>query len=174
MSSVCSLCPLCAVCSSYYSYYSYVGGVRRRYLESPERQTIGGCLFFLPIIYIQEHNIFRMIGYIQYVKYKSTACRILLKQRYPCESDPPPPPPEVDHPSIFNFYFPFFAKCSFCFLDRDQDNYNYKFSNNSLTFKEGENVRSVWCLKKNQNAPRPSEHPPVRGGKMSKRLGGVL
>ena len=25
------------------------------------------------------------------------------------------------------------------------------------------------CLKKNQNAPRPSEHPPVRGGEMSKR-----
>ena len=29
------------------------------------------------------------------------------------------------------------------------------------------------CLKKNQNAPRPSEHPPVRGGEMSKRLGGI-
>ena len=29
------------------------------------------------------------------------------------------------------------------------------------------------CLKKNQNAPRPSEHPPVMGGKMSKRLGGI-
>ena len=29
------------------------------------------------------------------------------------------------------------------------------------------------CLKKNQNAPRPSEHPPVRGGGMSKRLGGI-
>ena len=29
------------------------------------------------------------------------------------------------------------------------------------------------CLKKNQNAPRPSEHPPVRGEKMSKRLGGI-
>ena len=28
-------------------------------------------------------------------------------------------------------------------------------------------------LKKNQNAPRPSAHPPVRGGKMSKRLGGI-
>ena len=28
-------------------------------------------------------------------------------------------------------------------------------------------------LKKNQNAPRPSEHPPVRGGEMSKRLGGI-
>ena len=26
------------------------------------------------------------------------------------------------------------------------------------------------CLKKNQNAPRPSEHPPVRGEKMSKHL----
>ena len=29
------------------------------------------------------------------------------------------------------------------------------------------------CLKKNQNTPRPSEHPPVMGGKMSKRLGGI-
>ena len=28
-------------------------------------------------------------------------------------------------------------------------------------------------FKKNQNAPRPSEHPPVRGGEMSKRLGGI-
>ena len=28
-------------------------------------------------------------------------------------------------------------------------------------------------LKKNQNAPRPSEHPPARGENMSKRLGGV-
>ena len=28
-------------------------------------------------------------------------------------------------------------------------------------------------LKKNQNAPRPSEHPPVREEKMSKRLGGI-
>ena len=33
---------------------------------------------------------------------------------------------------------------------------------------------SVWCLKKkNQNAPRPSEHPPARREKMSKRLGGI-
>ena len=29
------------------------------------------------------------------------------------------------------------------------------------------------CLKKNQNAPRPSEHPPVTGKKVSKRLGGI-
>ena len=29
------------------------------------------------------------------------------------------------------------------------------------------------CLKINQNAPRPSEHLPVRGGEMSKRLGGM-
>ena len=28
-------------------------------------------------------------------------------------------------------------------------------------------------LKKNQSAPRPSEHPPVMGGKMSKRLNGI-
>ena len=33
---------------------------------------------------------------------------------------------------------------------------------------------TTYCLKKNQNASRPSEHPPVRGGEMSKRLvGGV-
>ena len=34
-------------------------------------------------------------------------------------------------------------------------------------------VRSTACLKKNQNAARPSEHPPVMGKKMSKRLGGI-
>ena len=28
-------------------------------------------------------------------------------------------------------------------------------------------------FKKNQSTPRPSEHPPVMGGKMSKRLGGI-
>ena len=28
-------------------------------------------------------------------------------------------------------------------------------------------------MKKNQSAPRPSEHPPVMGEKMSKRLGGI-
>ena len=31
----------------------------------------------------------------------------------------------------------------------------------------------VVCLKKNQSTPRPSEHPLVRGGKMSKHLGGI-
>ena len=31
----------------------------------------------------------------------------------------------------------------------------------------------VWCIKKNQTTPRPSEHPPVMGEKMSKRLGGI-
>ena len=30
------------------------------------------------------------------------------------------------------------------------------------------------CLKKKQNAPRSSEHSPVRGEKMSKRLGGII
>ena len=29
-------------------------------------------------------------------------------------------------------------------------------------------------LEKNQNAPRPSEPPPVRGENMSKRLGGII
>ncbi|CAN0468054.1 unnamed protein product, partial [Ascophyllum nodosum] len=32
---------------------------------------------------------------------------------------------------------------------------------------------ATWYLKKNQTAPRPSEHPPVMGEKMSKRLGGI-
>ena len=32
----------------------------------------------------------------------------------------------------------------------------------------------IVCLKKNQSTPRPSEHPPVMGGKMSKRLGIML
>ena len=31
-----------------------------------------------------------------------------------------------------------------------------------------------YILKKNQNAPRPSEHHPVRGGKVSKRLVGGI
>ena len=30
------------------------------------------------------------------------------------------------------------------------------------------------CLKKNQDAPKPSEHPPVGGEKMSKCLGGII
>ena len=29
------------------------------------------------------------------------------------------------------------------------------------------------CLKKNENAPRPSEYPPVSGEEMSKRLCGI-
>ena len=32
---------------------------------------------------------------------------------------------------------------------------------------------SFFFLKKNQSTPRPSEHPPVMGGKLSKRLGGI-
>ena len=31
----------------------------------------------------------------------------------------------------------------------------------------------LYYFKKNHNAPRLSEHPPVRGGEMSKRLGGI-
>ena len=34
-------------------------------------------------------------------------------------------------------------------------------------------IHIMRILKKNQNAPRPCEHPPVRGGKMSNRLGGI-
>ena len=37
-----------------------------------------------------------------------------------------------------------------------------------------EKKQKYMCLKKNQNTPRPSEHPPVMGGeKMSKCLGGI-
>ena len=32
---------------------------------------------------------------------------------------------------------------------------------------------SSMLLKKNRSTPRPSEHPPVMGEKMSKRLGGI-
>ena len=41
-----------------------------------------------------------------------------------------------------------------------------------LSFPHPVLVRSC-CLKKNQTTPRPSEHPPVMGEKMSKRLGGI-
>ena len=34
-------------------------------------------------------------------------------------------------------------------------------------------ARRPSLLKKNQTTPRPSEHPPVMGEKMSKRLGGI-
>ena len=34
-------------------------------------------------------------------------------------------------------------------------------------------LATTCILKKNLYAPRPSEHPPVRGKKMSKRLGGI-
>ena len=40
-----------------------------------------------------------------------------------------------------------------------------------LVTKTSDQMRQV-CVK-NQNAPRPSEHPPVRGEKISKRLGGI-
>ena len=37
------------------------------------------------------------------------------------------------------------------------------------------NKCAQYSLRKNQNAPRTSEHPPVRGGQsMSKRLGGII
>ena len=37
----------------------------------------------------------------------------------------------------------------------------------------GNGIFTFLYFKKNQNAPRPSEHPPVKGGEMSKRLGGI-
>ena len=36
-----------------------------------------------------------------------------------------------------------------------------------------ENNSGRECLKKNQSTARPSEHPPVMGEEMSKRLGGI-
>ena len=58
-----------------------------------------------------------------------------------------------------------------------------KFSLRHIRYSTVYSVRSVVkrrlpfllhvCLKKNQTTPRPSEHPPVMGGKMSKRLGGI-
>ena len=39
------------------------------------------------------------------------------------------------------------------------------------SYEDSDNVDN--SLKKNQSAPRPSEHAPVMGGKMSKRLGGI-
>ena len=35
-------------------------------------------------------------------------------------------------------------------------------------------IKFCYCLKKSQNASKPSEHPPDRGGGMSKRLGGNI
>ena len=35
------------------------------------------------------------------------------------------------------------------------------------------NIKTDIFLEKNQNGPRHSEHPPVKGGEMSKRVGGM-
>ena len=56
---------------------------------------------------------------------------------------------------------------------------NIRFTNKK---KQSKARRGGWTqagtlcsiLEKNQNAPRPSEPPPVRGENMSKRLGGIL
>ena len=42
-----------------------------------------------------------------------------------------------------------------------------------LFFVRMSRISLLYFLKKNRNAPRPSEHPPVRGEKTSKRLGGI-
>ena len=51
----------------------------------------------------------------------------------------------------------------------------YTYINRHAGTSEKQEKKQKQCifLKKNQNAPRPSEHPPVRGKKMSKRLGGI-
>ena len=41
------------------------------------------------------------------------------------------------------------------------------------TYEAKIKIDILLCLKKNQNTPRPFEHPPVMGGKMSTRLGGI-
>ena len=50
----------------------------------------------------------------------------------------------------------------------------YFLSNRPRTGLATTYITGYCCLKKNQNAPRLSEHPPVRGEKMSKRLGGII
>ena len=44
-----------------------------------------------------------------------------------------------------------------------------------ILYHNTNNVQTVqmYFLKKNQTTPRPSEHPPVMGENMSKRLGGI-
>ena len=71
-----------------------------------------------------------------------------------------------------NIYFP-------CSADHEQDWQHCTVdpysatsdhhTNNSIVFLEFKLIL-VLCLKKNQTTPRPSEHPPVMGGKMSKLL----
>ena len=48
-----------------------------------------------------------------------------------------------------------------------------KGRNSKYGYQVVHKVVIIPCLKKNQSAPRPSEHPPVMGEKMSKRLGGI-
>ena len=42
-----------------------------------------------------------------------------------------------------------------------------------MVWRKKINSGELLLFKENQNTPRPSEHPPVTGGKMSKRLGGI-
>ena len=50
--------------------------------------------------------------------------------------------------------------------------YNILFKEESVVVHQAVLVE-YYCLKKNQSTPRPSEHPPVMGEEMSKRLGGI-
>ena len=54
--------------------------------------------------------------------------------------------------------------------DRRVDDNSYRITIELPTEKP---FRIYMCIKKNQTTPRPSEHPPVMGEKMSKRLGGI-
>ena len=56
---------------------------------------------------------------------------------------------------------------------RGQGNINFLCSADHEQDCQPYPVDPCCCLKRNQNAPRPSEHLPVRGGGISKRLGWI-
>ena len=65
-------------------------------------------------------------------------------------------------------------------MDRCRNNYG-KLSNNysygtylQVALMVYKLKRNFTVFKENLNASRPSEHPPVRGEKMPKRLGGII
>ena len=71
-----------------------------------------------------------------------------------------------------------------CSADPEQDWQPYQVDPYSDICDDHTYIHTYYCihsvrvfstyLKKKQNAPRPSEHPPVRGEKKSKCLGGIL
>ena len=65
----------------------------------------------------------------------------------------------------------------FCTITGNHDNYNnWPVIDQTKQLNILDKVKTKFdflYLKKNQSTPRPSEHPPVMGEKMSKRLGGI-